>query len=65
LRYAGAGRKKESFLKHSGFQELANQSRDLQIADARTDALHEQMMIHLIDAALDWSCPDLVEGVGE
>ncbi len=45
--------KKESFFQNAGLQELPNQSRHLQIADARTNALHQQMMIDLIEGILD------------
>ncbi len=55
---AGTGRKKEPFLKHSGLQELPNQSRHLQITDACTNALHQQMVIDLIEAALDIALDD-------
>jgi hypothetical protein len=55
---AGGRRKKETFFENSSAQELPHQFRHLQVADADANALHQQMVIDMIEAALDVALDD-------
>lgn len=55
---AGGRRKKETFFEHPSAQELPYQFRHLQVADAGANALHQQMVIDMIEAALDVALDD-------
>lgn len=50
--------KKERLLQHAGLQELSDHTCHLAISDARTNALHQQTVIDMIEATLDVSLND-------
>ena len=50
--------KKKTFFEYAGFQELPNQFRHFQIADAGANTLHQPMVIDLIETALDIALDD-------
>jgi len=43
----------KAFFQYAGSQELPDQSRHLEIADARAHALHQQVMIDMVERTLD------------
>ena len=55
-------RKQEAFRQNAGLQELRDQSRHLQIADASANPLHQLVVIDVVETALDVSFDDPLVG---